>query len=183
MFGNRRKDRELDTIVAETWERATAAERRRCNEHVDQLRREHAAQCGQLARDVEKWQAGAKRVADQNRVLREDNDALRQQVQALGSRSTLIKLDGEYEALYGRLCRALRGCGRYRQDAATLSRLARSQQRQLDAATGMDDPGIAMGADWQARRPDTAPEAKLYAASPSGQLPRREPGLPGVDAR
>lgn len=174
--------RELRAELREATERATAAERRRGDAHLDEVRRAHAAQCERLAADVEKWQrkaldleAGARRVADQNRALREQSETQ-------PSRLELLKLDGEYEDLYGRLCRALRGCARYRRDTAMLSRLVRTQQRQLDDATGMDDPGIAMGADWQARRPDTPPEAKFRAASPSGRLPRREPGLSGVDS-
>lgn len=128
---------------------------------LDQAARDHAAQCEHLADDVEKWyrkahdlEAGAKRVADQNRRLRGENEDLREQVATLQSRSALVALDGEYEDLYGRLCRALRGCARWRQQAATLTRLCRTLHRQLDDATGMDHPDIAAGVDWQHRRAD-----------------------------
>lgn len=184
MFGFKNQEiRELRAELREAREKATAAERRRCNTYVDQLHRDHAAQCLRLANDVEKWQrkakdleAGARRVADQNKALRE-------RVEDLRDGSGLLALDAGYEHLDQLHQRAKRRIVRYVTELRQLRLRVTSQQRQLDDALGMnDDPDIAAGAGWQARRPDKAPEAKRRtAASPSGPLPRREPGA--VDAR
>lgn len=173
--------RELRAELREATERATAAERRRGDAHLDEVRRAHAAQCRQLAADVEKWQAGAKRVQQRNDTLRQENEDLREQVAGLQSSSALIALDAEYEALFDRLRRALRGCVRYRRDTTTLSRTVRTLEKQLDDATGMDHPDIEAGRGWQESREDRRLERLEKTASPSGRLPRREPGLSGVD--
>lgn len=55
-----------------------------------------------------------------------------------------------------------------------LRRQLAATQRQLDAATGMDDPDIAAGARWQERRTDRPTVPQPITPTPRQPLPRRE---------
>jgi chromosome segregation ATPase len=155
MWGRKREIRELHAELREARERAKAAAQREANARIDQMRRDHVTQCERLANDVLKAKreaaearAGARRVADQNRVLGERLDDLR-------DGSGLAALDSDYERLDQVHQRAKRRIVRYVTELRQLRLRTATLQKQLDSALGLDtDPRIAEGAGWQARRPD-----------------------------
>lgn len=64
--------------------------------------------------------------------------------------------DAAIDELAARLDRALRGCARWRAEAAAQARLILDQQRQLDHLLEMDTPDVDAGVLWQQRRADLA---------------------------
>lgn len=89
----------------------------------------------------------ARRVHARNqRLLEQLEDAREAQQQHAGTRP-----------LTARLNRALRACARYRIQVAARERMIRTQQKQLDAALGLNEPEITAGANWQKRRVDKQP--------------------------
>lgn len=61
---------------------------------------------------------------------------------------------GVLRTTHNRLARALRGCARYRAEAAALRRELATARAAYDHAVGLDSPALDMGVHWQQRRSD-----------------------------